>query len=132
MEGNLQGLRLSSKHPFLELPLLSRLDHQATETRHFAISSNTHPLKMLPGITHCRGAQVGVRPQISADSWAAAEARLRTGLTQTALAEKLGRHQSSVSKFENGERRLDVIEFLDVARALRLDPVRVIAELGRK
>jgi hypothetical protein len=60
------------------------------------------------------------------------EARLRAGLTQTALARKLGRHQSFVSKFENGERRLDVIEFLDVARALSLDPVRVIAELGRK
>jgi transcriptional regulator with XRE-family HTH domain len=45
-------------------------------------------------------------------------ARLRAGLTQAALAEKLGRPQSFVSKFENGERRLDVIEFLDVARAL--------------
>jgi transcriptional regulator with XRE-family HTH domain len=45
------------------------------------------------------------------------EAGLRAGLTQTALARKLGRHQSFVSKFENGERRLDVIEFLDVARA---------------
>lgn len=60
------------------------------------------------------------------------EARLDAGLTQTALARKLGRHQSFVSKFENGERRPDVIEFIDVARALKLDPLRVIADLDHK
>ena len=60
------------------------------------------------------------------------DARLRAGLTQASLAKKLGRPQSFVSKFENGERRLDLIEFLDVARALRLDPMRVIDELSRK
>lgn len=60
------------------------------------------------------------------------DARLRAGLTQASLAKKLGRPQSFVSKFENGERRLDVIEFLDVARAVRLDPMRVIDELSRK
>ena len=46
------------------------------------------------------------------------EARRDAGLTQVALAKKLGRPQSFVSKFERGERRLDVTEFLDVARAL--------------
>ena len=60
------------------------------------------------------------------------DARLRAGLTQASLAKKLGRPQSFVSKFENGERRLDVIEFLDVARAVRLDPMRVVDELNRK
>ena len=59
------------------------------------------------------------------------EARLNAGVTQTALARKLGRPQSFVSKFERGERRLDVVEFLDVARALGLDPVRVITTLAR-
>jgi transcriptional regulator with XRE-family HTH domain len=52
-------------------------------------------------------------------------------MTQAQLAARLGRPQSFVSKFENGERRLDVIEFLDVARALRIDPVRVITDLSR-
>ena len=60
------------------------------------------------------------------------DARLHAGLTQASLAKKLGRPQSFVSKFENGERRLDLIEFLDVARAIRLDPIRVIDELSRK
>jgi transcriptional regulator with XRE-family HTH domain len=59
-------------------------------------------------------------------------ARRRAGLTQNDLAKRLKRPQSFVSKFETGERRLDVIEFLDVARALRLDPIRVISELSRK
>jgi transcriptional regulator with XRE-family HTH domain len=61
---------------------------------------------------------------------ALADARERAGLTQAQLAVRLGRPQSFVSKFENGERRLDVIEFLDVARALKIDPVRVIADIS--
>lgn len=61
-----------------------------------------------------------------------ANARRHAGLTQAALAKKLGRPQSFVSKFERGERRLDVIEFLDVARALAVDPARIISDLERR
>lgn len=50
-----------------------------------------------------------------------AEARKRAGLSQTELAQKLGQRQQFVSKYESGERRLDVVEFLDVARALNVD-----------
>ena len=39
-----------------------------------------------------------------------AEARRNAGLTQVTLAKRLGRPQSFVSKFEGGERRLDVID----------------------
>jgi transcriptional regulator with XRE-family HTH domain len=60
------------------------------------------------------------------------DARQSAGLTQVSLAKKLGRPQSFVSKYERGERRLDVIEFLEVARALSLDPVRIIHELERR
>jgi hypothetical protein len=49
-----------------------------------------------------------------------------------ALAKKLGRPQSFVSKFERGERRLDVIEFLEVAKALSVDPARMIVDLERR
>jgi transcriptional regulator with XRE-family HTH domain len=48
-------------------------------------------------------------------------ARLRLGLSQTALAARLGRRQQYVSKYEQCERRLDVVEFVDAARALQLD-----------
>lgn len=60
------------------------------------------------------------------------EARRDAGLTQVALAKKLGRPQSFVSKFERGERRLDVIEFVEVARALSLNTARILSELERR
>ncbi len=56
-------------------------------------------------------------------------ARLDHGLTQEALAKRLGCIQTYVSKYERGERRLDVVEFLDVATALELDPVKVIRRM---
>jgi transcriptional regulator with XRE-family HTH domain len=61
-----------------------------------------------------------------------AGARKRRGLTQVGLARRLGRPQSFVSKYERGERRLDVVEFLDVARALKIDPMQVITDLNRR
>jgi ribosome-binding protein aMBF1 (putative translation factor) len=60
------------------------------------------------------------------------EARENAGLMQWQLAERLKRPQSYISKFERGERRLDVIEFLDVAKALRIDPLELLRELIRK
>lgn len=50
------------------------------------------------------------------------EARKQAGLTQVKLSERLSRPQSFVSKYERGERRLDVIEFFEVARAIGIDP----------
>jgi transcriptional regulator with XRE-family HTH domain len=58
-------------------------------------------------------------------------AREAAGLTQTQLATKLSRPQSFVSKYERGERRLDVIEFVEVAEALGIDPVRFIGKVLR-
>jgi len=46
------------------------------------------------------------------------ETRMKKGLTQAVVAQRLGKPQSYVSKYESGERRLDVIELLDVATAL--------------
>jgi transcriptional regulator with XRE-family HTH domain len=49
-------------------------------------------------------------------------ARQRAGVTQQVLAGRLNRPQSFVAKYENGERRIDVVEFVEVAQALKLDP----------
>lgn len=57
------------------------------------------------------------------------EARKSQGLSQESLAEKLGRVQTFVSKYERGERRLDVVELLDVAEALQLDASDLIRQL---
>jgi transcriptional regulator with XRE-family HTH domain len=61
------------------------------------------------------------------------EARKKAALSQTQLAGKLSRPQSFVSKYERGERRLDVIEFELVANALGIEPIRFLKKLyGRK
>ena len=57
------------------------------------------------------------------------EARKTAGLTQVELSVQLERPQSFVSKVERGERRLDVIEFLEIARVLRLDVVAFLHQL---
>jgi transcriptional regulator with XRE-family HTH domain len=53
-------------------------------------------------------------------------ARKKAGLTQAQVAELLGRPQSFVAKYEGGERRLDVIELIEVTRALGADPARLV------
>lgn len=60
------------------------------------------------------------------------EARKSATLTQAELAARLARPQSFVSKYERGERRLDVVEFGEVARALRIDPLRFLGRLYRE
>ncbi|MBN9345473.1 MAG: helix-turn-helix transcriptional regulator [Devosia sp.] len=53
-------------------------------------------------------------------------ARKKAGLTQAEVAERLGRPQSFVAKYEGGERRLDVVEFVHVSRALGVEPGKLI------
>jgi transcriptional regulator with XRE-family HTH domain len=54
------------------------------------------------------------------------DARVAAGVTQVELAERLGRPQSFVSKVEGGDRRLDVIEFLQITTALNVQPEPII------
>lgn len=58
------------------------------------------------------------------------DARNAAELTQVDLAKRLSRPQSFVSKFERGERRLDVIEFLDVAEAIGIDPYKFLLKVA--
>lgn len=58
------------------------------------------------------------------------EARRARGLRQCDLAGRLDRPQSFVSNYERGTRRLEVSEFIQIARILSLDPAAVVAELA--
>ena len=57
------------------------------------------------------------------------EARKKASLTQQDVATRLGKPQSFVAKYEGGERRLDVVEFVAVARAIGADPARLLRKL---
>ena len=60
-------------------------------------------------------------------------ARKAADMRQQALAKKLGRPQSFIAKYENGERRLDLIEFVAIADALGADPVKLLRDfIARK
>jgi transcriptional regulator with XRE-family HTH domain len=59
------------------------------------------------------------------------EARKANDLTQHDLARRLKKPQSFVAKYEGGERRIDVVEFLAIVRALGADPVRILRALQK-
>ena len=59
------------------------------------------------------------------------KARKDAKLTQVQLAVRLHRRQAYISRIERGERRVDVVEFMDLARAIGVDPVKFIAEFKR-
>ena len=58
------------------------------------------------------------------------ESRKGAGMTQSKLAECLGKPQSFVSKYERGERRLDVVEFLHVAFCVGIDGADLVRRLA--
>lgn len=58
-------------------------------------------------------------------------ARKEAGVRQHQLAKKLGKGQSEVSKYERCERRLDIIEFLDIVSILDVDPADLIKDLPK-
>ena len=59
-------------------------------------------------------------------------AREESGLTQVQVAGKLKKPQSYVSKIERGERRLDVIEFLELAEVFKIDPLEFLRTFVKK
>jgi len=58
------------------------------------------------------------------------EGRQAQGMTQRDLAARLKRPHSFIAKIEVGERRVDVVEFIAIARALRVDPAKLIARIA--
>ncbi len=57
-------------------------------------------------------------------------ARTKAGMTQQQLADRLGKPQSFVAKYEGGERRIDVVELVVIAKVLNLDPARAVKEVA--
>lgn len=60
------------------------------------------------------------------------ESREAAGITQAQLSKQLGKPQSYVSKYENGDRRLDVIEMVEVCRQINADPHQIIEAIVKQ
>jgi transcriptional regulator with XRE-family HTH domain len=56
--------------------------------------------------------------------------RTAANISQAELGERLGRPQSFVSKYESGERRLDVVELIEVAMAIGCRADEIVATLS--
>ena len=57
------------------------------------------------------------------------ERREAAGMTQAELADRLGEYQSFVARLESGQRRVDVVEFVDLAEVLGFDPSTAVQRL---
>ena len=57
-------------------------------------------------------------------------ARHAQRLSQADVARALGRPQTFVSKYERGERRLDLVEVIEIAQVVGLDPTALVGEIA--
>jgi ribosome-binding protein aMBF1 (putative translation factor) len=57
--------------------------------------------------------------------------RVEAGLTQSELASRLGTDQTFISKYESGERRLDILELREVCQVIGIDFVAFIRRLEK-
>ena len=58
------------------------------------------------------------------------QARKNAGLTQAQVAEKLSKPQSYIAKIEGADRKLDVVEFVELCETIHQDPSELIKVLG--
>ena len=59
-------------------------------------------------------------------------ARKQAGMKQEELAALIGKDQSYVSNIERGQRRVDVLEIVTISRLLKVDPVKMLADIVSK
>ena len=57
------------------------------------------------------------------------KARKAAGLTQAELARRIGKDQTFISLIERSQRRVDVLEWYALARAIGVDPVDLYASM---
>jgi transcriptional regulator with XRE-family HTH domain len=58
------------------------------------------------------------------------EKRKKAGLSQAELAKRLSQYQSFVARVESGQRRIDVVELIEIAHAIGFDPREAIKRLA--
>lgn len=58
--------------------------------------------------------------------------RQATGLNQTDIGKRVGKSQSFISLIESGQRRVDVLEFIVLTKAMGFDPLEAFEKLLRR
>jgi transcriptional regulator with XRE-family HTH domain len=58
--------------------------------------------------------------------------RKKAGLRQVDLAAKMGVYQSWVTHMESGQRRIDVIELIELGKAIGFDAADLVRKLSRR
>jgi transcriptional regulator with XRE-family HTH domain len=58
-------------------------------------------------------------------------ARKEAGLSQSAIAAKVGKPQAFVSRYESGERQIEVAELIELADALGVDAVTILRKVSK-
>ena len=59
------------------------------------------------------------------------ERRKQAGLRQIDLAKRLGRSQSYITEIESGQKRVGLLELMDLAEAIGFDPEKAIAHIAK-
>jgi transcriptional regulator with XRE-family HTH domain len=59
------------------------------------------------------------------------EERLKAGLSQAELAQRLGRPQSFISNYEHSGRRIDILELFQLAEAIEFNPTAFLRKLKK-
>ena len=57
--------------------------------------------------------------------------RQKAGLRQIDVAKRLGQSQSWIVRLEGGQRRIDVVEFLQIAKVVGFDPIEALRHISR-
>lgn len=57
------------------------------------------------------------------------KARESKGMSQKEVADELGKHQTFVSKYENGEIKLDVIQFVEITEVLGIKLLPILRKV---
>lgn len=57
------------------------------------------------------------------------DCRKEKGMTQAQLSACMGKPQSFIAKIENKERRVDIVEFLELCKHMHINPMPIIESL---
>ncbi len=101
-----------------------------------SVSAAQHFVVQVRGLGNSRIVAGRITKQLQHEHRAVAltllELRQRAGLTQEALAERLGWHLMTVQRCENGQRRVAVEELIPLTAALGTTPERFIRAVLRR